>query len=467
MKQYKNWALVMVGTLSLAGAMTSCEDQPEKFELTDGTPVIHYIRPQDAAAKDSLLTEAYTGTALCIVGENLTSVQQMYFNDKKAVLNSSYMTKNTLLVTIPAEVPASNTGKIYMVNTNKDTTAYDFKVLVPAPIVSSLKNEWVAIGDKATIQGQYFVNDPNSPLTIKFTGINNSTDITVPNEKLTITENSISFIVPEGAEEGQIEVTSIYGTGKSKFYFHDSRGIITDFDGPENGVHMSSSTNGIIPQGWNIAATYSSEDGVSGNYVQLGPVETEGGWAEGLKLPFWAGNWSGNPREISMGAGVPIRNVIDVSNWQNMSFKMELCIPSSNPWSAGALQIIFVSSDQCANDSWQNNIYIKTSGEATDSDKSKQQELKETYGKNVTFDLPRALYRPWASTGSYDTADEWVTITIPLTDFVYNSDGTKAGNGLSVDSFESLVIWPYAGGVAGTKCTPIFRYDNLRLVPNL
>jgi len=451
MKQYKNWALVMAGILSLAGAMTSCEDQPEKFELTSGNPVIHYIRPQKVEAKDSLLTQAYTGTPICIVGENLTSIQQMYFNDKKAVLNTSYMTKNTLLVTIPAEVPASNTGKIYMINSAKDTTIYDFKVLVPAPVVSSLKNEWVAIGSKAILQGQYFVNDPNQPLTVTFVGINNSISVEVPRKDLNITENEITFIVPEGAEQGQIEVSSIYGTGLSKFYFHDKRGIISDFDGPENGKHRESSTNGLIPQGWNLVPTYSTEGGVDGYYIQLGDgkdITTEGGWQESLKLTFWCGNWGGDPMSITTGPGAPIRNVLDVTDWANMSVKFEMYIPKDHPWMAGAMQVMFVNNLQCANDTWQNNTYIHTSAEGG-------------------LDLPRALYRPWAATGSFDTGDEWITVTLPLSDFIYNDDGSKAGSPMSYDSFDSFIMWPINGGVAGKECAPIFRYDNIRIVPNL
>lgn len=448
MKQNKFWTLLSVGILSVAGTMTSCEDQPEKFELTDGTPVIHYVRPQKAAAKDSLLTEAFTGTPICIVGENLTCIREMYFNDQKAVLNTSYITNKTMLVTIPNSIPASNTGKIYMVNKDKDTTAYNFKVMVPAPVASALKNEYVKVGETATLLGQYFVNDPNQPLTITFTGINNSINVPVDPSTIKITPSTVTFTVPEGAEEGQIEVESIYGKSKSKFYYQDHRGLITDFDGPETNLHRSGSTTGIIPQGWNIAATYTDVNGVDGYYCQLGPDETEGGWTESLKLPFWCGNWNGDPMSITSGAGTPIRNAIDMSNWQNMSFKMELFIPKDNPWKAGAMQIMFVNNQQCANDSWQNNTYIHTSADGG-------------------LDLPRALYRPWAATGSFDTNDEWITVTIPLTDFIYNNDGTKAPNGMSISSFDSFIIWPMGGGVAGEKCTPIFRYDNLRLVPNL
>ena len=446
MKNKMNWFFLAMGVVSMGMAITSCEDEPDKFELTGGTPVIKYIRPQGATAKDSLLTSAFTGSGICIVGENLTSIQEMYFNDIKAVLNTSLITSHTMLVTVPKEIPASNTGKIYMINKDKDTTTYDFGVQVPAPTVASLKCEYVHAGEEALIQGQYFVNDPNQPLSITFTGIQNSANVVVPAENIKkITQATVSFIVPEGAPEGQIKVETIYGEGVSGFYFRDKRNIITDFDGDN---HAGSET-GVIPQGWNLKPTYLTEGGVDGYYCQIGPADTEGGWVEDLKLSFWCGNWNGDPMSIQKGEnGVPLRNCFDFSDWENMSLKFELCIPSSNPWSAGALQIMFVNNLQCANDSWQNNTYIHTSADGG-------------------LDLPRALYNPWQATGSFDTADEWITVTIPLTDFVYNDDGTKAPSPMNPQSFDSFIMWPINGGVAGTACTPIFRYDNIRVVPNI
>ena len=420
-------------------SLQSCKDQPDEFKLSDGTPTIYYIRPASYSASDSLLVEAAPQTSICLVGSNLKSIQQMFFNDKKAVLNTSYITDNTLFVQIPSDIPDEVSDKIYMITQAHDTLTYDFHVVIPAPVVTAMKNEWVKVGEDAVITGQYFIDDPNQPLTVTFTGISNSISVKVPAENFkSITRSQLVFTVPEGAEEGQIEVASVYGKGLSKFYFRDSRNLITNFDGATD----------VIPQGWNIAATYSDVNGVDGQYVQLGPKETEGGWVEELKLPFWCGNWNGDPMSITSGPGIPLRNFLDFSDWQNMSFKMELYIPKSNPWSAGAMQILFVNYKQCANDSWQNNTYIHTKADGG-------------------LDLPRALYRPWETTGSFDTGDEWITVTIPLTDFVYNFDGTKVNSTMSIDSFDSFVIWPINGGVAGTTCTPIFRYDNIRVVPNL
>ena len=389
-------------------SLQSCKDQPDEFKLSDGTPTIYYIRPASYSASDSLLVEAAPQTSICLVGSNLKSIQQMYFNDKKAVLNTSYITDNTLFVQIPSDIPDEVSDKIYMITQAHDTLTYDFHVVIPAPVVTAMKNEWVKVGEDAVITGQYFIDDPNQPLTVTFTGISNSISVKVPAENFkSITRSQLVFTVPEGAEEGQIEVASVYGKGLSKFYFRDSRNLITNFDGATD----------VIPQGWNIA--------------------------------FWCGNWNGDPMSITSGPGIPLRNFLDFSDWQNMSFKMELYIPKSNPWSAGAMQILFVNYKQCANDTWQNNTYIRTSAD------------------EGGLDLPRALYRPWETTGSFDTGDEWITVTIPLTDFVYNFDGTKVNSTMSIDSFDSFVIWPTEGGVAGTTCTPIFRYDNIRVVPNL
>lgn len=441
MNKYYSLAAVLCGVVSVG--MTSCEDQPDKYKISDGEPTIKYIRMQDVAAKDSLIEAAALREGIAIIGENLTSVTELWFNDVQAVLNTSYITKNAMLVTVPKTIPGEVTDKIYMHTKSGAVVEHPFHVTVPGPVVSSMTNEWAKVGEEATISGQYFLSDPNDPLTITFTGIQNSTNIQVPAENITaISQGSVSFIVPDGVEQGQIKVHTIYGDGMSRFYFHDKRGLITDFDG----------TTPVVPQGWNIAATYSDVDGIDGNYVELtGELDEAANWVESVKLPFWCGNWSGDPMSITDGAGIPLRNLMPKGYFANpdeLSFKFELCIPASNPWKAGAMQVLFVNYEQCANDSWQNNTYIHTSA-------------------NGGLDLSRGMYRPWATTGSFDTDGKWITVTMPISEFTYNMDGTDLKRGLTESCFDSFIMWPCGGGLNGEACTPIFRYDNLRVVPNL
>ena len=434
----KIWAALAISAGFLA---VSCEDQPDAFVATEGLPQVDYVRYAD---KDIAITQAFMEESVCLVGENLRSINQLWFNDQEAILNTSYMTDNTLVVGVPKTKATVQTDKIYMITAAQDTVTYDFKVLAPAPVVKSMSNEYAAVGEEVTITGQYFI----SPITVEMQGA------VVEESAMKLTETSVTFAIPEGAQPGVIKVITASGTTASPFQYRDPRGLITDFDGPVvtvNSVdHCSSSTAGIIPQGWNIKVTYSSEGGVDGQYVQLGPVDltADGAWNEELKLPFWCGNWNGDPMGITSGAGVPICNIIDFTNFANMCIKFELCIPKENSWKAGAMQIVFVSAARCANDEWQNNTYIHTSA-TTDG-----------------LDLCRALYRPWEATGEFHTDGKWITVTIPFSDFIYNADGTLGKVPLSgPEDFASLIIWPWSGGVNGADCTPIFRYDNIRAVP--
>ena len=90
-----------------------------------------------------------------------------------------------------------------------------------------------------------------------------------------------------------------------------------------------------------------------------------------------------------------------------------------------------------------------------------------TYFHDAALSLPRALYRPWTVSGSYDTGDKWVTVTLPISSqFIYFWDGSAASGTLNADSFANLEVFVSAGGVTGADCTPILKIDNIRVVPN-
>ena len=212
--RYINW--FFVAALAMMGCfMTACEDQPDKYEIADGVPTLKYVRSPLPEEADSLLVGAYLGNTVCLVGDNLRSIYELYFNDQKATLNTSYMTDHTVLVDIPKNIPEEVTNKIYMVTKSGAKVDFDFNVMVPAPVVSSMSCEYASAGSEAVLYGDYFVDDPNVPLTISMPG-----DITVEGEQITsITKTAVKFIVPEGAVQGNIRVKSIYGTGQSVFQY--------------------------------------------------------------------------------------------------------------------------------------------------------------------------------------------------------------------------------------------------------
>ena len=409
----------------------SCEDYPDAFVLADGVPTVDYVRYAD---RDVLIEQAFMGEVVCFVGENLCSVRELFFNDQKAVLNTSFMTENTLVAAVPGNLPKVKTDKVYMITKGQDTVSVDFKVMMPAPQIKSMSCEFQQPGTDVTVYGNYFAE----PMTITFEDGNGPAVTSF--KSISMTE--VTFTIPADAEPGKIKIETESGLARSPFSYYDfCGGLITDFDGGTD----------VVPQGWNFSGTYSSEGGIMGNYVELksaNPMSSDGAWNEDFKIDFWCGTWDGDPMDNMSGPGVPICNIIDFTNWQNMALKFELYIPSSNPWMAGAMQLIFASADKAANDSWQNNTFVHTS--ATDGG----------------LDLCRGLYRPWEATGSFDTGDKWITVTVPFSEFTYNADGTSGAVPLAKpEDFASFVIWPWNGGVIGTECTPIFRIDNLRAVP--
>jgi hypothetical protein len=318
-----------------------------------------------------------------------------------------------------------------MITAAKDTVTYDFVVLAPAPVVKAMSNEYAKEGEEVTITGQYFI----SPITIEFQGA------VIEEADMKLSETAATFKIPAGTQPGVVKVTTASGTTKAPFQYRDPRGLITNFDGGTD----------VVPQGWNFKGEYKSEGGVDGNYVELksaNVLDESGAWNEDYKIDFWCGNWNGDPMSVTSGPGTPICYVVDFTDFKNMALKFEICIPKSNPWSSGAMQLIFTNSKNAANDSWQNNTFVHSS--ASDP---------------AGLDLCRGLWRPWEATGEFHTDDKWITVTVPFSEFIYNSDGTPGLVPLErPEDFASFVIWAWSGGVNGKECNPIFRIDNIRAV---
>ena len=411
--KHKNKISSIFQSLSVALAIVtgftfqSCNDNPDKYEMTDGVPEVHYVRVPNPASADSLLVQAFMDNTICLVGTNLKSISELWFNDQKALLNSSFITDNTLLVTIPKTIPEIVTNKIYMITKEKDTVTYDFGVQVPEPYVSSISCEYAKDGDLVTLYGDYFINDANVPLTISMAG-----NIPVT-EFISIQKTQVKFKVPAGSQKGYLTVKSIYGVGRSHFQFRDDRGMILDWD--------VLNANG----GWRSGKIKNTEpEGISGNYVYFtGALKDDlSDWAEdNFSFNLW-GAANGRPQG-DLFATAPAESVL----------KFEINV--TQPWASTAMQIIFTP--------WA---------------------TRDTNGYIADGKTPRALWRPWQGLDKGYTTDGWQTVAIPITDFKYLHDGgtaEMAGPG----NYGGLTIFVYHGGIAGTACTPYICLDNIRVVP--
>lgn len=450
-----NGALFAMALVAAGAGFTSCEDEPDKYEVAGGTPTIDYVRPVDAASKDSLLTAASLNNTICIVGRNLRSVTKINFNDQAAVLNTSYMTDNTIIVTVPKAIPNEVSNKIYFITSKQDTVAYDFKTIVPAPTINSMSNEWAAAGEEVTIKGDYFLDYDNSHLNIKV-----GENYTIPYEDLKISQNSIRFNIPEDMPKHEpIYITTINGTTKAGFRYMDNRGMLFDFDTPwkEGGDVLGNN-------GWHNRTITSDATSLSGNYMVLGETAmgSDGAWNDGnFSFEYWPGSWQ-DPETYS--SRPRMQDLADFSDWQNMSLKFEMCIPKDNSWSAAPMQIYFGSVTQVSNGAaGTKDIYGNVLAGANNT-------FFHDQGK-----LARALYMPWQNTEDklYNTDGKWVTVTIPLSDFVYDYDGNKGLSYSGVNDFSAFNIFVIKGSYndanvlpTGVDCNPIIKIDNIRVVPN-
>lgn len=453
-KIFKGLTLVAVALATLA--TTSCKDEPDAYEIQDGRPTINFVRPVSASQKDSIITAASMRSTVCIVGENLRSVTALLFNDQQAVLNTSYMTDHTLIVTVPNEIPNVVTDKIYFVNNANDTVAYDFHVIIPAPTVSSMSNEWAEPGELVTIVGDYFLDYAEFPLTVNF----GSTQ--VPRSAISkITKNSITFTLPDNMPEEKVSVTSIYGKTEGAFKYRDTRGMLFDFDTPcKTGTVLGNN-------GWHNRVIQADDTSLSGNYLVMGggaAMGTDGGWNDGdFSFEYWPGDWQ-NPENYPTHPR--IQDLADFTDFENLNLKFEMNIPKDYAWSAAPMQIYFGSVTMVSNgNAGTKDIYGNTLGGAN----------------NVFFreqgKLSRALYMPWKDTDDllYHTDGNWVTVTIPLTDFIYDWDGNKMASStlLSPADFGAFNIFIVRGGYndksvlpEGVDCNPFIKIDNIRVVPN-
>ncbi len=437
--------LKYIFTVALVATLVSCEDEPDKYKVASGNPKIYYIT--QATAPDVLLEKASLGQVITIVGDNLRSVYEMYFNEVPAILNSSYMTDNTIILAIPQTIPEEVTDMIYFYNKKGEVVTYDFHVVVPPPVINTMSCEFAPAGEIVSLNGNYFVDDPEVPLEVVFPG-----NIVV-NEFTSIDQYSISFEMPEVEEEGTVDVTTLYGTGTSLFHYLESRGFMFDFD--EGGT-------GLTNHGWHGSPIIENpEDGICGNYIQFGDGSTlidENTWGEDdFCLEYWPGDWS-TPTDYPAD-GIRLFDLVDFTDYENMALKFELCVPSSAQWKSFGLQIIFAGTDIVTYGNGGTDVY---------GNKIAGPNNKYFSSTDADYDVPRALYRPWID-GVYDTDDKWITVVIPIgTDFTYNFNGKTSSNKIkSADFFASLVFFlcQGQGDYEVEVCTPILKIDNIRAVP--
>lgn len=340
-----------------------------------GGPAITSVRASTPAPNDSTLTLAGPGQVIVIKGANLASTTKVLFNGYAAYINPALFADNSIIVTIPADMPfglldPNNLNTIKVITPDGEAT-YNFPIIPSAATITGMSNEDALPGDRVTIYGNsfFFVKKVIFPGGIEVTSNLTANDA----------GNQLQVTVPNGVTKGgTITVQTIYGTATSVLLFNDlTTGVL----------HNSDNVNNFI-WGCDVITDATLFPGGHGTYNRMtfaGINGNDGGW------------WNGG-RSLNTGSAqwIPAANLNDAVASYALKFEINLKIP----WSAGKL---FIMKD---NDETYVALYspwLNTDG----------------------------------STGTFST-NGWQTVSIPLTSFK-GKDGTgNDGLGGVVPSLKAL-----------------------------
>jgi hypothetical protein len=300
MKSINKIVLVLLMAVGVVSGFTSCEKE------TTGTPSVSYVRITRPESSDSLLVGAGQGQLVAIVGSNLKEAVEIWFNDQQSRLTPTYITDNTILVTVPTPIPKNITNKMKIIFKNGYVLEHNFMVQISEPKVNSMVSEFVNEGDVATIRGDFFYD----PLTVTFTG-------GVTGQIVSVKDQEIQVRVPAGAQPGPITVKTNFGTTESEFWFRDNRNIFISSD-PYEGW-------------WNSSYVVSNPGAgdppkINGNYI---------------RVKKFMGAWSWNEIAGGPASAMPVhsKRVPDAAILKPSDYNLKFEINTLKPYNAGIIRI--------------------------------------------------------------------------------------------------------------------------------
>jgi len=402
MKSNYRYFLLLFIAIAMTGTFVGCSDDDS------APPIIRYIRVTDPNSSDSLLVAAGQGQMIAIIGENLGDVRELWINDQRASLTSTLITNTAILVRVPANLPTQVTNSMTLIFADGSSLEYPFELAVAEPEIYSMVSEFLDAGDVAIIKGNYFY----PPLTVTFTG-------GAVGEIVSVEDDEIQVVVPEGAQPGPITVKTNFGETESILYFRDPRAFLNYDDLTADGS-------------WR-PGTVASEGGLDGNYLLLkgklnANERSEDYVGGGYVSEFWA-----------MKNGRPEGNLLP---GKPEDYVMKFEYKATN-WYGSYLNICFAPWNHDANNQeyWSNSVNA------------------------------RAYWGPWDAQDAPYTTDGWMTAVIPITDFRYDigSDGgaivyTSSVTGFKPDVTGSLTFW-LIGSPKAVGDPVELDIDNVRIVP--
>jgi len=257
--------LVLTGVLVLIFA--SCRKDTNGVFSGKGAPVVSYIRTiskSDSLPPLSIITYDTSGVAstttrgqgttivsadsttssgklnneYAIIGKNLGSTTSILINGVSIYFNRALNSDNTIIFSIPANVPFGPTvSNTIVITTLYGKVTYPFTIVTPPPVLTTIVPLAGPVGDTITITGTDLANVSS----VKF-GTVPATIVAGSN-----TATQIKVIVPAGVVQAFIYVTTPGGTTKSaqsfgfKYIVYES-GLTLYWGGNQGGYSGYNST---------------------------------------------------------------------------------------------------------------------------------------------------------------------------------------------------------------------------------
>lgn len=316
-------AAIAVTLVSCSDSTISGDDFDAPLELTG----VRYQSPDSSEAPD----EIGPGDLVALEGQNMHAVARVYFNGVEASFNPALASKEHLVVTVPSDLPFGemdpddDTFNTIRVENESSEAELDFPVLPPAPQLQGMSNEYADPGEEVTITGQYLYLAEAITLP---------DGTTIPRDDITSEADgsAATFTIPSDASktEGDIEMETASGSGVSTpaFAFHDSRGMICNFDDVDNWEYWSAMHPYDDGYDYETPASYFDGTGAEGVFTIITP--------DGDDIGSPNTSWWDPFRSINLAQGMEWVDPEHLDDpLENFAVKFELAIEGT--WSTGTL----------------------------------------------------------------------------------------------------------------------------------
>jgi hypothetical protein len=159
---------------------------------------------------DSTTASGKLNNTYAIIGKNLGSTTSIVMNGVIIYFNRALSSDNTLVFTIPSNVPFGPTEpNTIIITTLYGKVTYPFTIVTPPPVLTTISPLAGSAGDTVTITGSDLANVSS----VKFGTVPSSI---VPNSN---TATEVKVIIPAGVVQAYVYVTTPGGTTKSSQSF--------------------------------------------------------------------------------------------------------------------------------------------------------------------------------------------------------------------------------------------------------